>query len=88
MIMPPSTTAAKGRCVRGGVRSRPLVDTMVITRLCFRPDHGTLVLSGNERRTMECPSCTTAVHDVLINDDRACEACGHRWTPDEADALV
>lgn len=33
---------------------------------------------------MECPMCDDLVQDVLINDDRACTACGHRWTPSEA----
>lgn len=33
---------------------------------------------------MECPICDTDVLDVLVNDDRACPECGHRWTPDEA----
>lgn len=32
---------------------------------------------------MECPMCDRPVVDVLINDDRACMDCGHRWTPDE-----
>lgn len=32
--------------------------------------------------------CDTLVADVLINDDRACDACGHRWTPDDALALA
>lgn len=33
---------------------------------------------------MECPICDTVVLDVLVDDDRACGECGHRWTPDEA----
>jgi hypothetical protein len=33
---------------------------------------------------MDCPMCETTVVDVLVDDDRACDACGHRWTPDEA----
>lgn len=32
--------------------------------------------------------CATLVLEVLIDDDRACDACGHRWTPDEALAHV
>ncbi len=32
--------------------------------------------------------CAATVRGVLINDDRACEACGHRWTTDEAVAAV
>jgi DNA-directed RNA polymerase subunit RPC12/RpoP len=37
---------------------------------------------------MECPMCAATVADVLVNDDRACEDCGHRWTPDEAPVAV
>ena len=37
---------------------------------------------------MECPVCATLVDEVLLNDDRACNECGHRWTPDEARAAV
>jgi hypothetical protein len=33
---------------------------------------------------MDCPMCDTTVVDVLVDDDRACDTCGHRWTPDEA----
>lgn len=33
---------------------------------------------------MNCPMCDAMVGEILINDDRACDACGHAWTPDEA----
>jgi hypothetical protein len=32
---------------------------------------------------MDCPMCDATVVDVLVDDDRACDTCGHRWTPDE-----
>jgi DNA-directed RNA polymerase subunit RPC12/RpoP len=32
---------------------------------------------------MDCPMCETTVTDVLVDDDRVCDACGHRWTPEE-----
>lgn len=32
---------------------------------------------------MDCPMCEAPVLDVLVDDDRACDACGYRWTPDD-----
>lgn len=35
---------------------------------------------------MHCPLCDALVLEVLINDECACDDCGHRWLPDEARA--
>lgn len=32
--------------------------------------------------------CDAPVIEILIDDDRACDECGHRWTPDEERELV
>lgn len=35
---------------------------------------------------MHCPMCDALVLEVLINDECACDDCGHRWLPEEARA--
>lgn len=35
---------------------------------------------------MHCPICDALVLEVLVNDECACDDCGHRWLPEDARA--